>query len=311
MEKVPSSSNKNVAHAAYGTMSGIVTSSIDRFLISFQSSMKGVNEAVSPDALVGFLTSADRFANDCSQRFASMLRELTNKADVRDTSEAVLMRLVRNRCFETLDSVLEEYIAFLAQLSCDLKQPLANLSDSRLRDLADQNAGGWVVQRRFKLPTAAKAAALLKILDYLKCLEQLPDDLLDYGASKLFGAEPEMDLQRSFSASIRAGIEERLMASMRMIDELDVVRQRKWEQQRAAEDAAINAVATMASFRREKAKGGVGALLLGLLCTGPIWWVSMVDAPNLYLGSIAALSGVAALFFFYRSLVLLTKRSNG
>lgn len=266
-----------------------------------------MGDSPAPEVLVSFLTLADRFSNDCCERCAAMLREMSSKLDVRETSEGMLTRLIRNRCFETLDTVLEGYIAFLAQMNLDLTQTLSTLTDSRLRDLARQYGSNWVMQTRYKLPTAAKAAALLKILEYLQALDQLPYDLFDYGTSKL-SSEADFDLPHSYLTTIRAALHEKMSAAVGLIEGMEMVRQRKWDQQRAAEDATLYAITSIASFKKEKAKGGAGALLLGALCSAPIWWISTLKEQNLYTGLGAAVSAILAMFFFYRSIIIFIKR---
>lgn len=290
-------------------MAGIVISSFDKFFKLFLSSMKGVNESVTTEMLTAFLLEADRFSNDCCSRLGGLIREVSNQPDVRETSEAVLIRIIRNRCFEPLDIILENYVEYLSQVQPNLKSVIDQLGDSRLRDVLKSLPNGQpLVQKRYKLPVAAKTAALLKMLDYLKSMQQLPSELMDYGSMRLFGAEADYEMVKRYLSNVEAAISELLGSATTLIEEQESVKRRRWEEQSASESAAINAVAMVSSMRYQKRKSGVGALLLGLLFTAPIWYISTTGTKNLYVGVTAGVCGLAAIFFFYRSVISFTKR---
>lgn len=299
---------KNSKQKAFGGAAGAVTSSLTQFLQSFKANMAGVQSNVSSEMLCRFLTLADQFSNDCSHQIAAVLREHSSLSEVRETTEDVLSRLVRNRCFEALDSVLESYIEFLGQLNLDLKVALAHLADSRLRDAVQSTTAGQGKEKRFKLPTAAKTAALLKISDYLKSLESLPIEILDYVGLKLTGPEADFTLQRRFTSTVQAATNELLQASVSLIEDLEAVKRRRWEEQTAAESAAINAVAMISSQKSSHQRSGAGAFLLGTLFASPVGYISATGTRNLYIGLVAALFGLTAIFFFYRGVLNFTKR---
>jgi len=269
-------------------MAGIITSEADKFLQATLGSARAVDaKNVPDDFLLRFAQYADAFTVSCCDRFAGFLKEMSIHGEVRGTSEAVLAKLVRNRCFESLDGLLSEYLDLLRTAKIDISSVVRQLVDSRVRDLfsmpgAALGAGGEGEQRKLLLPQAARAAALVKILDYLNAFPGLVQEFLDYGTSKLFGGDVDFSMQERFLRTVLDGAHEKMMSLTVLLEGLEQVKQRKWEQQRATESATIKAVAMMAGQSQVKRKTGVSSLVICGVCLAPIWPLFQLGLVNRY-----------------------------
>jgi hypothetical protein len=309
-EPSAAASTKCTPQLGFGAISGITLSTCDKFLQAFQSSMTGSPPSITNDFLAGFLLSADSFSSQCCEKFAAMLRQSSTQPEVRETTEPILTRLIRNRCFEALDSTLLDYTRIVEQSGISLKPKLGQLADSRLRDAARDTAGlmgGPDGPQKTLLPQEGKAAALVKILEYLRGLDNLPHELLDYGAIKLFGGDVDYLQQNGFLQNMRDGIHERLNACISTVESLDLVKQKLWEEQRAAETAAIKAAVMSSVQSSSTKKGALGAFAFGVLCTGPVWFAATTGAHNTYVVGGAVVSGVAAIVFVFVGIARLTR----
>jgi hypothetical protein len=132
-----------------------------------------------------------------------------------------LAKQIRETAFEALDGILVDYVNALNQIHVDLKDAASNFSDSSILGEAlkaaaiGRVAGGFggsgkllgtvgaiaavgkeamkqraLVAQQKQLEAQAKSLAFSKILEYLKAVEALPENLLDYGCAKCFGAHP-------------------------------------------------------------------------------------------------------------------------
>jgi len=117
-------------------MAGIITAEADKFLQAVLSGARTIDAKNIPDDfLVRFAQFADGFTVACCDKFASFLKEASIHAEVRGTSEPVLARLVRNRCFESMDVLLSDYVELLRTAKIDISSAARQLANSRVRDL--------------------------------------------------------------------------------------------------------------------------------------------------------------------------------
>lgn len=279
----------------------------EKFLQGFQNTVGGAQVSITEELLTNFLQNADAFASQCCEKLASMLRQSSSQPEVRETTEPVLSRLVRNRCFESLDLILLDYVRLLQQFGVDLKLKAGQLADSRLREAAKEITPANPAAGPKILTQEGKARALVRMRDYLRGVDQLPQELLDYGAIKLFGGDVDYVLQKRYQQNIKEGIQERLGACLGVLESFDVLKQKMWEEQRAAETAAITAAAMASVQGSVKRKGGFGSLIIGLACTGPVWFISTTGAKSPYLVGAAVLSGIVAIVFLYLGICRLAK----
>lgn len=297
----------------YGSMAGIITTETDKLLQSLLGSARTVDgKNVPDDFLLRFAQFADGFTVACCDRFASFLKEASTHGEVRATSEAVLARLVRNRCFENMDVLLSDYLDLLRTAKIDITAVVRQLANSRVRDVfsalgADLGVPGENEQRKLLLPQAARAAALVKILDYLGAFPSLVQEFLDYGASKLFGGDVDFSMQERFLRTIQDGVHEKMITTTSLLGAMELVKQRKWERQRAAESATIKAVAMMASQSHVKRKTGMSSLVFCVVCLAPIWPLFQLGITNRYIIGLAVLLCLGAIIFLFRGIIHLTK----
>lgn len=274
-------------------LASLVIKSLDLFLKSFRASVSASAGEVSATMLLNFLNAADRLNHTLSQKLAWLLLEHSPQPDVRGMPEGTLQRLIRSRCFEHCDLILENYVAFLAQLHMDLRSTVEAMTDSRLRNaLLGVEMPSIETVKRFKLPTAARAAALLKMLDYLKTLHSLPDVLMDYGLRKL--GQPGMDSSESESLvrMVHDALDETHQHALDVLEQHPVIRRKQWEAEFCAENAIIEAVASTAAGKVEKRKSRVGSILLGGLFGIGTWQFGSLAAVEPVFGLAA---GICAL----------------
>lgn len=277
------------------TLASEIIKSVDTFLKSFRSTMSASVGDLSSTLLLSFLTAADRLNHNCSQRLAWVLLEHSAQPDVRAASEGNLLRLVRSRCFEPMDIILENYVAFLAQLHVDLRSTVNSLTDSRLRNaLLGIELPSIEAVKKFKLPKAAREAALFKMLEYVKHVESLPDVLLDYGLRKLAGHDGDPDQQERLARLLHSALDDPFRNALSILENHAVIKRKRWEEDYMSENAVISAVATAASCRVDKRKSGVGSLLLAALFAAPAWYLWSFASTNLYLGAAAGICALAA-----------------
>ncbi len=301
---------KCTPQAGFGAIAGLTVSLTQKFLTVAHTSLSAAGTTINEELLVGFLVNADVFASQCSEKLAALLRQNSSQPEVRETTEPVLGRLVRNRCFENLDLILIDYLAVLQQGGIDLSQRAGQLGDSRVRDTARQMMapGPAPAKDTLKILNAEKkGAALVKIRDYLNALEQLSHELLDYGAIKLFGGDVDFVLQKRYLQNIKEGIDEKYNLCMATVESFDVLKQKMWEDQRAAETAAITAAAMAGATSNVKRKGGAGALFIGLACIAPIGIIFTLGVKEPYAIGGAVLSGVLAIIFVFIGINRMTK----
>lgn len=147
----------------------------------------------------------------------------------------------------------------------------------------------------------------MKILDYLNAFPGLVQEFLDYGASKLFGGDVDFSMQERFLRTILDGAREKMMSATTLLEGLEQVKQRKWEQERSAESATIRAVAMMASQSEVKRKSGVSSLVICLICLAPIWPLFQLGFVNRYVIGVVAVLALAGVIFLFRAIIRLTK----
>ena len=312
-EKGAPQSERVTPQIAFGSIAGILTAESEKFLQTFLNSARTAKpDSIPDDLLLRFLPSADSFTVSCCDRLSGFLREVSTQGEVRGTTESVLARLARNRCFEAMDMMLAEYLDLLKQAGFDVTQTVKVLADSRVRDLSVTSGqmeipGGEQEKRKLQGAHSARALALLKIHDYFGAVGSLPHDFLDYGASKLFGGDVDFTMQQRFLRTIADSMHEKLSNAKALVESFDAVKQRKWEQQRAVETATIKAVAMIASQTQTKRKTGFSSLVIAAFCAAPIWFLFNLGAANRYLIGLAAAFGIAALVFLFRGIIHLTK----
>ena len=284
-----------------GTLAGILISESERFLDGVVSFLRLRADSAANQDLVAFLTQADSFCSTCCLRIAAELKESSALADIRETSEPVLARLVRNRCFDTLDSTLGSYVDALRSLNVEVKSVVNQLSDSKVKDLlaggaSSASAASEGVRRLAQLN---KGTALLCIWDYLRLLTTLPAEVMDYGSAKTFGPDADYQMQKGYIQNVLDSLQPKMAVALNTIEGFEAVREKKWAQSRAEEDAAIKGVAFAATRQISRRKSSTSSLLIGIVCLAPLIAVATLglDSPQMLVGGIVvALVGVIFLF---------------
>lgn len=312
------SSEKISPQEGYGKISGTFISTCDKFLGRLQTSIEALGPTGSPPSLTdGFLTQflaeADSFSSACCRELATMIRASSTQPEVRDTSEPVLAKLIRNRCFDRMDSVLLNYVNLLDRLNINLSQARTRLGDSKIRDMLSIQASSSQASSGEAGATLAagpkgKSAAVLKLLEYLEELDKLPHELLDYGALKLFPAEADLRLESEFLLNAQDGIQVTYQGALSALDRFEEVKRKRWEDQRMAETANVKEAAMNSLLNTNAKKTGYGSLVVGGVCAVLVWVAASSGITHKYVligEGVVALIGV---IFFFRGIASLTKQ---
>lgn len=292
----------NPVQQAFGSLAGAVVGAMESFFRSFRFAVKGIDQAVTPEILLNLLVVADQFSNDASDRLSGVIREHSPDSGLRDSSDGTLARLVRARCFETLDTLLIQYVDTLSAMEIDLKPMLNRLGKSVVREYVEDLCAG-TASKRFRLPGSGKAVALVGFSNYLQELARLPHSLLDYGGAKLFSANVDVEMQGRYLRTIEASVHESLQATVGLIEGLEMVKTKRWEQESARESATIGAVAAIASMKQDTQKTSWGYLLAGLALSAPLGWVVATQSTHPYVLGGAVSAACVSAFLVYKSFV--------
>ena len=92
--------SKSTPQLVCGSFAGILISESERFLDSAVGFLRTRADSSANQDLIPFLALADSFSVACCTRIAAELKENSTQAEVRDTAEPVMARLIRNRCFD-------------------------------------------------------------------------------------------------------------------------------------------------------------------------------------------------------------------
>lgn len=309
----PDSAEKTTPNAGYAAIVALIISGMDDFLSYFQVtiSAEAGKSSVSDEFLTKFAADADRFASSYCKDLAAMLRENSTQADVRETTEPILTRLIRNRCFETLDSIAIGFLSFAQQSGVDLKSVMGQLSDSRIRDSVMTGPNGQMMVSEELVPKATsanpKVEALFHVVHFIEALGELPQTLLDYGATKLLGSAAEFSTEIGYVMNIKDAIDEKRRLCLTLLESFEAVKQKKWEDQRAADTAAIKGAALNSLMSTGKRKSGFGWLFVGLLFSSWVWIASQLSITHIYIIISAVVSGILGIVFLYMGISNLIK----
>lgn len=296
----------------YGSMAGILIGESQKFL---QTILAAGNSAgttgISTDFLLKFLASADDFSTQCSQKLASLLKESSSLAEIRETPDAVLARLVRSRAFESVDSILIQFVTEAKAAGLGSNLNLGNLAESRVREAGlgeAMNASSDETEKkpRSSTPQIAKTNALVHAFCYTSGLEVLAHDFLDYGGGRLLGNEADFNMMNQFIQNVRDSIYPNLSETLAYMEGFEAVRKKKWDDMRAAESEAIRSGVLQATQTSSLKTGGFVSLLFAGLCGIPIWIVLTNGISNQYVLGVTAAFALIGVVLFFRGIIRLT-----
>ena len=271
-------------------MAQAVKASMEELLVPFQAasdapeSLRNMN---TDDFFRAFLVYADKFTGECCRELSKIFRQVSLTPEVRGTPTLELAKKIRQTVFEKLDMVLVSYVDSLKQINLDLGGVVQGLSDSSVLAEALKGAaigrvaGGFgdtgkvfgtvgaiaaagkeaekqqaLLALRQKLMDEARSLAFSKIIDYLKEVELLPENLLDYGCAKCFGGEIDFSKQALAVEFVRESVGDKIRRALELT--LNLERMQKEEASRVA-----TAMVQAASEKTGKATAaGCGGCLL-------------------------------------------------
>lgn len=112
-------------------------------------------------------------------------------------------------------------------------------------------------------------------------------------------AEVETSILKPYLKTIHSRIETELSNAIATIQGLELVQQKKWEERRAAESAAIKASVLSSAQCFKRGRRGTRSLVFGLVCAVPLWIISQSQPTNTYLVTLAIVSGLTGILFGY------------
>ena len=271
--------------SAYEAMAEAVKTSFEQLLIPFHAASEphGLLRDMTTEAFFQkFLVYADKFTGQCCQDFSKILRRASVVPEVRGTPTLQLAKQLREVVFEMPDKILVGYVGALRQINLDLMGVAGSIADTSVLGEAMKGAaigrvaGGFgetgkvlgavgamaaagqeamkqaaLLEQRKQLEAQATGLAFSKILEYLKAIEALPENLLDYGCAKCFGGQIDFSRQaqavQQIQASNKPKLEQALNFALRFQkDELErtsraaAVQAEKLQKNKEAADSATN-----------------------------------------------------------------------
>jgi hypothetical protein len=283
---------------AYDAMAQAAQKSVSELLIPFKAApdAEGLLRAMSIEEFFRrFIVYADKFTDGCCQDYAKIMRQCAVVPEVRGTPTTTLAKQVRAEVFDTLDSILADYIRALRQLEIDLTNVSSELRGSSMVDAAmkgaaiGQLAGGLgssgqtlgainallqagveaekqlaLLQQRLELLKQAQSMTFPKIVEYLKAVSVLPERLLDYGCAKCFGGQISFDHQRRALEAISTVVAQEMESAINLTLALSDAEKRH-EQER------LEAAKEQQERETNKPRPGRGVLLVAA-SIGMVMW---------------------------------------
>jgi hypothetical protein len=262
----------------YEAMAEAVKASVDQLLIPFHvaSDPGGPLRDMPTEAFFQkFLIYADKFTGQCCQDFSKILRQASVVPEVRGTPTLLLAKQVRETVFEAPDKILVGYVNALRQINVDLRSVAGSFAETSVLGEALKGgaigrvAGGFgdagkvlgavgavaaagreaekqaaLLEQRSQLEARARGLAFSKIVEYLKAVEALPENLLDYGCAKCFGSQIDFASQARAVQLVQASIRERVEQALRFTLKI----------QKDEREAAAKAVLAESAERKKKSE---------------------------------------------------------
>lgn len=128
---------------AYRALSQAASTAVDDLLLPFKAMTSAdslLEEVPADEFFKKFLVYADRFTDECCQKFAKILRQASILSEVRGTPTLALARQIREENFAKLDSTLVDYVQALRENNIDLGQTVNQLQESSLLGAAMRGA---------------------------------------------------------------------------------------------------------------------------------------------------------------------------
>ena len=281
--------------SAYDAMADAVKASMDQLLIPFHvaSDPQGPLQDMTTEAFFErFLVYADKFTGQCCQDFSKILRQASLVPEVRGTPTLQLAKQIREMVFEAPDKILVSYVDTLKQIHMDLNGIASSFSESSVVGEAMKGAaigrvaGGFggsgkvlgavgaiaaagneamkqavLLAQQKRLEAEAKSLAFSKILEYLKAVEELPENLLDYGCARCFGGQIDFSKQTQAVEQSQVSLKEKLEEALTFTLQIQ-----QHEQERVLKAAADETAARQKKSGQSKRNGnGVGLVVVGIM----------------------------------------------
>jgi hypothetical protein len=254
---------------------------------------------------------------------------------VRGTPTTELAKKIRDTCFESVDRVLISYIEALKDLNLDFNSVNNQIAESSAVGAAlhgaavGQLAGGlgragktlgtfnaiWqgadqlvkqglLAEQQLTLFNRAKRLPYEKIAAFLEGAAVLPEELLDYGCARCFGAQVDFARQRQALELISSGTSGKLKEAITLVRNLPTV-----EEELKQKKAAFEAGKAKEDQRLKRKKDnayllggfGIGALIIG-------WGICFEEAGRIDWNPAIVGTAIAAVFMIAAAAVAMSGR---
>jgi hypothetical protein len=293
----------------YEEMARAVRDCIEELLIPFHaaSDAPGLLQSMSTDEFFRkFLVCADKSTEQCCQELSKVFRQISVVPEVRGAPTMELAKQIRQTVFGTTDKILVSYIGSLEEIKLDLLETFRrSFADSSMLGEAMKGAaigrvaGGFgdggkvlgavgaiaaaskevmkqqaLLEHQQKLLDDARYLAYAKIIEYLKAVETLPENLLDYGCAKCFGGQIDFAKQALAIEQVRSSVKEKMQHSVELTLKLQQIEREAAEKARKAAAAEKEQESVESANVTKKGCGGCLIAWGGIALIGVIGGIS-------------------------------------
>ena len=233
----------------YEGMAEAVNSSIEKFLEPLQpgSDLSFFLKSMTREEFFPrFYSLANRLADDCCQKLVKIIRASSQMQSVRDTPTPDLAKRIRETAFRSLDDTLSLYAGIAKRMQVlfenirkvrdEIQKPSAAPAGNQGKDKggAPENwATDEELARQHEVLLRAQSQAFARIAQYLKSLDQLPENILNYACDKCFPGEVNFELLHEQVADIRGKMQRNLASAIETLAQVGGVAQQELGQERS------------------------------------------------------------------------------
>ncbi|MBI4663682.1 MAG: hypothetical protein HY735_33185 [Verrucomicrobia bacterium] len=240
----------------YAAMGDAVASSLNEFLLTFQSAPEStlvVQSMTREDFFPKFYRLANKMTDDCCQKLVKIIRSASVIPSVREAPVPSLAKRIRDTAFKILDNILAGYVGSAKKIETIHKniKTIRNALDHPTgspqsadpspadpgADAAGSGGKKWATEdelvRQHQTLLHAQAQAFFRIAQYLKAMIDLPGALLSYSCDKCFAGEVNYQFERDQVAAVKAAISLKMANALETLGRVGVAARKDVEEDRA------------------------------------------------------------------------------
>lgn len=140
------------------------------------------------------------------------------------------------------------------------------------------------------------------LVDFLTAADRLNNQCSQNVAWLLLKHSARPDIRASSEGTLIRMVRSRCFDHLDILGNHPIIKRKRWDEQFAQENAVLNSLIATSTAKLHERKSTVDSLLLSLLFAVPVWFTYSSGTTNLYAGLGAAISALAALICFVRSI---------